>query len=133
MLHSVLHETPDMTPRSIRNAAALLFLLTFGPRMGGAQAAGRAAPAARPIVLLDGKSLNGWTPVETPQMALLPDGSVANQRGKGLLLYSARPFKDFTLELEYLPESGGAAAGVFLRLPQAPATLDAAERSAYEV
>jgi type 1 glutamine amidotransferase len=133
MLHSVLHETPDMTPRSIRSAAAILFLLTFGPQLGGAQAAGRAAPTARPIVLLDGKSLNGWTPVETPQMALLPDGSVANQRGKGLLLYSARPFKDFTLELEYLPESGGAAAGVFLRLPQAPATLDAAERSAYEV
>lgn len=120
-----------MTPRSIRIAAALLLLLTFGPRTGSAQAAGRAA--SRPIVLLDGKSLNGWTPVESPQMALLPDGSVANQRGKGLLYYAERPFKDFTLELEYLPESGGAAAGVFLRLPQAPATLDAAERSAYEV
>src|SRR4029079_3488287 len=89
--------------------------------------------AGRPVVLLDGRSLDGWKPIETPNMALLPDGSVANQRGKGLLLYSARPFKDFTLELDYLPASGTAAAGVFLRLPQEPMTLDAAERSAYEV
>jgi type 1 glutamine amidotransferase len=110
-----------------------LVLLAGGSRSGAAQAGPRAAPGARPVVLLDGKSLNGWKPIETPNMALLPDGSVANQRGKGLLLYSARPFKDFTLELDYLPESGTAAAGVFLRLPQEPATLDAAERSAYEV
>jgi hypothetical protein len=83
-----------------------LVLLAGGSRSGAAQAGARAAPGARPVVLLDGKSLNGWKPIETPNMALLPDGSVANQRGKGLLLYSARPFKDFTLELDYLPESG---------------------------
>jgi type 1 glutamine amidotransferase len=123
-----------MIPRMKRTSTvAALLLLAGGARIGQAQAATRGTPAARPVVLLDGKSLNGWKPIETPNMALLPDGSVANQRGKGLLLYSARPFKDFTLELDYLPESGSAAAGVFLRLPQEPATLDAAERSAYEV
>jgi type 1 glutamine amidotransferase len=118
------------TPLSIFTA---LVLVAGGVRPVSAQAATRAAPAGKPVVLLDGKSLDGWKPIETPNMALLPDGSVANQRGKGLLYYSVRPFKDFTLELDYLPESGSAAAGVFLRLPQEPATLDAAEQSAYEV
>lgn len=121
-----------MMPRSkLSFTVAVLLLLAAGPRIGMAQA--RATPASKPVVLFDGKSLNGWKPIETPAMALLPDGSVANQRGKGLLLYTERQFKDFTLELEYLPEAGSAAAGVFLRLPQEPATLDAAERSAYEV
>src|SRR3954454_22500924 len=118
-----------MIPRSkLTFAMAALAFLVGGARIGTAQAATRGTLAAKPVVLLDRKSLNGWKPIETPNMALLPDGSVANQRGKGLLLYTERPFKDFTLELDYLPESGGAAAGVFLRLPQEPATLDAAER-----
>jgi type 1 glutamine amidotransferase len=93
----------------------------------------RAQEAGKPVVLLDGKSLDGWKPVGEPQMTLLTDGSIANQRGNGLLYYAAQPFKDFTLELEYLPESAGAAAGVFLRLPSVPANLDSAQRSAYEV
>ena len=103
--------------------AALLLLLT-GARIGMAQDATRAAAANRPVVLFDGKSLNGWKPIETPQMALLPDGSVANQRGKGLLLYAERPFKDFTLELEYLPETATAVAGVFLRLQLVRGEID---------
>ena len=122
-----------MTSRSKLSFTVAALLLVGGAHAGRAQDATRATAATRPVVLFDGKSLNGWKPIETPQMALLPDGSVANQRGKGLLLYAERPFKDFTLELEYLPEAGSAAAGVFLRLPQEPATLDAAERSAYEV
>ena len=112
--------------------AALLLTGSLAPT-AAAQTPARAAARGQAVVVFDGKSLNGWKPVETPQMEVLRDGSLANQRGKGLLYYAERPFGDFTLELEYLPESGGAAAGVFLRLPQAPATLDAAERSAYEV
>ena len=112
--------------------AALLLAGSVVP-IAGAQTPARPAANGQAVVLFDGKSLNGWKPVETPQMEVLRDGSLANQRGKGLLYYAERPFRDFSLELEYLPESGGAAAGVFLRLPQAPATLDAAERSAYEV
>ena len=131
-----LHTEHEMILRSklsLTVTVAVLLLLAAGPRTSAAQGGARAASENRPVVLLDGRSLNGWKPIETPNMTLLPDGSVASQRGKGLLLYSARPFKDFTLELDYLPESGSAAAGVFLRLPQEPATLDAAERSAYEV
>src|SRR4051812_9399597 len=78
------------------------------------------------VVLLDGKTLQGWKPAGDPKMELLPDGSIGNQRGSGVLYYADRPFGDFTLELEYLPESAGAAAGVLLRMPQAPASLDAA-------
>jgi type 1 glutamine amidotransferase len=92
-----------------------------------------AAAKAQVIVLLDGKTLNGWKPAGDPRMELLPDGSLANQRGSGVLYYADRTFGDFTLELEYLPESAAAAAGVLLRLPQAPAALDAAMTSAYEV
>jgi len=101
--------------------------------LAGGVAPAAAQSAAKPIVLFDGKSIDAWKPVGDPQMLLLPDGTLGNQRGKGLLYYAARPFGDFTLELEYLPETADAAAGVFLRLPNAPASLDSAERNAYEV
>jgi len=122
----------NSTPKLAPVLAALLLAGSVAPTIA-AQTPARAAATGQTVMLFDGSSLNGWKPVETPQMELLRDGTLANQRGKGLLYYAERPFKDFTLELEYLPESAGAAAGVFLRLPQAPATLDAAERSAYEV
>jgi hypothetical protein len=98
-----------------------------------AQAPRTVASSGEAVMLLDGRSLDRWKPVGDPQMLLLRDGSVANQRGKGLIYYAERPFGDFTLELDYLPESAGAAAGVLLRLPQAPASLDAAMKAAYEV
>src|SRR6476619_2949083 len=98
-----------------------------------AAAQSSAASATQPVVLFDGKSIDAWKAVEQPQMLLLPDGTLGNQRGKGLLYYATRPFGDFTLELEYLPETASASAGVFLRLPNAPASLDSAERNAYEV
>src|SRR6478752_3868094 len=94
--------------------SAILLAASIAP-VAGAQ--GVAKAAAQPIVLFDGKSLDAWKAVEQPQMLLLPDGTLGNQRGKGLLYYAARPFGDFTLELEYLPETASASAGVFLRLP----------------
>ena len=123
-----------MIPRPKLTSAAALILLACAAQRATSQVAS-APPAAQgqAVVLLDGKSLNGWKPAEDPRMELLRDGSLASQRGKGVLYYAERPFKDFTLELEFLPEWAGAAAGVFLRLPQAPASLDGAERSAYEV
>src|SRR5215207_3726296 len=123
-----MNSTPKLAPVLV----ALLLAGNVAP-IAAAQTPARAAANGQTVVLFDGKGLNGWKPVETPQMELLRDGTLANQRGKGLLYYAERAFSDFTLELEYLPESGGAAAGVFRRLPQAPATLDAAERSACEV
>ena len=126
MISKYSFSTPPMTADS-KLASVLAALLQVGPLAPiSAQTPARPATKGQPVVLFDGKSLNGWKPVETPQMELLRDGTLANQRGKGLLYYAERAFSDFTLELEYLPESGGAAAGVFRRLPQAPATLDAA-------
>src|SRR5688572_12485289 len=124
----------SMIPRPKLTSAATLVLLACAAPRATAQTPG--APAASPgeaVTLMDGKSLSGWKPAEDPRMELLRDGSLASQRGKGVLYYAERPFKDFTLELEFLPEWAGAAAGIFLRLPQAPASLEAAERSAYEV
>src|SRR4051794_10574598 len=119
--------------RTSKLAHTLAVLLLTASVVPVATAQNAAKPAERPVVLFDGKSLDAWKPVKQPQMLLLPDGTLGNQRGKGLLYYAARPFGDFTLELEYLPETQSAAAGVFLRLPNAPATLDSAERNAYEV
>ena len=96
-------------------------------------APGAAAPASgEALTLLDGRSLDGWKAAGDPRMELIRDGSIANQRGNGVLYYAERPFRDFTLELEFLPESPTAAAGVLLRMPQAPTSLEQAETSAYE-
>lgn len=122
-----------MPNRTLVPALALLLVVGCGGRLGTAPSPGAAATSGQTVVLLDGKNLNGWKPVGDPRIELLRDGSIANQRGNGLLFYAERPFRDFTLELEYLPESAGAAAGVLLRIPSAPASLDAAEKSAYEV
>ena len=121
-----MHRTTQLA-----HALAVSVLAASVAPIASAQSAASASGA--PVVLFDGKSLDAWKPVGDPQMLLLPDGTLGNQRGKGLLYYAARPFGDFTLELEYLPETAAAAAGVFLRLPDAPASLDSAERSAYEV
>ena len=120
-----------MIPRPTLTSAVALLLVVCGAPRALAQAPATSQGTA--VILPDGKSLNGWKPAEEPRMELLRDGSLASQRGKGVLYYAERPFKDFTLELEFLPEWGGAAAGVFLRLPEPPATLAAAERRAYEV
>ena len=96
-----------MIPRSkLSSTVAALLLLAAGARIGTAQAAARATPASKPVVLFDGKSLNGWKPIETPQMALLPDGSVANQRGKGLLLYTERPVQGLHAGARLSPRGG---------------------------
>src|SRR5688500_2282341 len=134
MIHASPQPSMSMIPRPKLTSAATLVLLACAAPRATAQTPG--APAASPgeaVTLMDGKSLSGWKPAEDPRMELLRDGSLASQRGKGVLYYAERPFKDFTLELEFLPEWAGAAAGIFLRLPQAPASLEAAERSAYEV
>jgi type 1 glutamine amidotransferase len=120
-------------PTFARALAGLLLLAAGRAQTAAAQAPSPAGTKGAVVVLLDGKSLDRWKPVGDPQMTLLPDGSIANQRGNGLLYFAERPFKDFTLELDYLPETASAAAGVLLRMPQPPATLDAAMRSAYEV
>jgi type 1 glutamine amidotransferase len=122
-----MHRTTQLT----HTLAVLLLAGSVAP-VAHAQST-TATATQQPVVLFDGKSLDAWKAVEQPQMLLLPDGTLGNQRGKGLLYYAARPFGDFTLELEFLPETPAAAAGVFLRLPSAPASLDSAERSAYEV
>src|SRR4051812_21480384 len=116
----------------LAHALAVLLVVPGVTELASAQSSTTTATQP-PVVLFNGKGLDAWKPVGDPQMLLLPDGTLGNQRGKGLLYYAARPFGDFTLELEYLPETASAAAGVFLRLPNAPASLDSAERSAYEV
>ena len=118
-----------------KRASLLVALVVLGAAPGRVASAQKLTSAPEPaVVLLDGKSLSAWKPVGDPRMELLTDGSIAPQRGgNGLVYFAERPFKNFTLELEYLPETAGAAAGVLLRVPGAPASLDSAMRAAYEV
>src|SRR5215211_3817508 len=72
---------------------AVLLLSGSVTPTAGAQTPARPVASGQTVVLFDGKSLNGWKPVETPQMEVLRDGTLANQRGEGLLYYAERPFK----------------------------------------
>jgi hypothetical protein len=120
--------TRTITLASLLSASLLL----CGAPLASAQAPARSA-AARADVLFGGKSLDGWKAIGEPRMTLLPDGSVGAERGNGVLYYATRPYGDFTLELEFLPEVPEAGAAVLLRLPQPTATADEAERNAYQV
>ena len=77
---------------TLAHAVAALFLTGSIAPIAMAQRAATTA-TQQPITLFDGKSLDAWKPVGDPQMLLLPDGTLGNQRGKGLLYYAARPFE----------------------------------------
>ena len=121
-----------ITP-TLATCVAIMTLSACGGRVQPAQTPTGSVASDPTVVLLDGKSMDRWKPVGDPRIALLTDGSIANQRGTGLIYYAERQFRDFTLELEYNPESAGAFASVLLRLPRVPASADEAEKSAYEV
>jgi type 1 glutamine amidotransferase len=115
-------------------ALAVLLLAAGGGGIATAQGQGRAAASGQPVVLLGGKSLEGWKPIGEPHMMLLPDGSIGAMRGNGVLYFADRAFADYTLELEFLPELPQAGAAVLLRIPQgATSSADSAEHGSYEV
>ncbi len=82
----------------------------------GLAAAGLATPAlaARPFtVLLDGTSLNGWSPVGDANWTLA-DGAVSADRGGMSFLVSRDSFRDFELRAE-IWVSPDANSGIFIR------------------
>jgi sugar phosphate isomerase/epimerase len=51
-------------------------------------------------------------------------GVLKSQGGMGLLWYSAKKFRDFVLELDYMCSRKDTNSGVFLRVPEVPASDD---------
>jgi len=61
------------------------------------------------------------------------DGVLVTDGGMGMLWYAKRPFKDFTLRLEYKLTSAGNNSGVFVRFPNAPKSPWDAVNEGYEI
>lgn len=64
--------------------------------------------------LFDGKSLNGWTPVNTKDNFFVRDGVLVMNKGAGWLA-SDRTFGDFELRVRYRFVTPGADSGIFVR------------------
>ncbi|WP_422930269.1 3-keto-disaccharide hydrolase [Singulisphaera sp. PoT] len=69
------------------------------------------------VSLFDGKSLQGWTPVNSSAGNwLVQDGLLVTKGQGGGWLSTDKVYKDFTLKLEFRVEKGGNS-GVFIRSP----------------
>ena len=111
-------------------AATIVFVsAACSPGSGPAGGTGRSAAAPeRPwTVLLDGRSLDGWTTTGDANWQLA-DGVVAADSGTGFLV-TREPYENFELKLEFFV-SPDANSGVFLRCAN-PAKPGAA--TCYEV
>jgi hypothetical protein len=64
--------------------------------------------------LFDGKSLDGWKPVNTKDNFLVRDGLLVMNRGSGWLA-TEKTFGDFELRLRYRFITPGVDSGVFIR------------------
>jgi hypothetical protein len=89
-------------------------LLWLGVASGGVAAQAAGTP------LLDGRTLNGWRQVGGGRFVVQPDGTLRAEGGKGVLYY-ARPFRDFALDLDFKVDGRETNSGVFLRADAARA------------
>ena len=95
---------------------------TAGAEVGaGAEAGGGAscAGAEQGTNLYDGTTATGWRFIGRGQM-VQQDGYVRTRgdgRGLGLWYYSARPFANFALNVEFRQQSLFANSGVYIRFP----------------
>ena len=89
-------------------------LLLLGVTSAGAAAQTPGTP------LLDGRTLDGWRQVGGGRFVVQPDGTLRAEGGKGVLYY-ARPFRDFALDLDFKVDGRETNSGVFLRADAARA------------
>lgn len=73
-----------------------------------------AAPETGVQTLFDGKTLNGWKPMNTRENFFVRDGVLVMNKGAGWLA-SDKPYRDFELRLTYRFVTPGADSGVFIR------------------
>ena len=73
--------------------------------------------AGKWIELFNGKDMTGWTHIGKGSFEV-QDGALVSQGGMGLLYYEARPFKDFTIEVEWRVKDRCNNSGIFVRFPE---------------
>ncbi|MFJ8198262.1 ThuA domain-containing protein [Streptomyces sp. NPDC096152] len=72
-------------------------------------------------------SLADWSQAGAGEFSLLPDGTMRSSGGMGMLWYSKREFKDYSIRLQFrdiAPDGHRANSGVFVRFPDPRTPLD---------
>ncbi|HEV3168080.1 MAG TPA: DUF1080 domain-containing protein [Isosphaeraceae bacterium] len=89
-------------------------LLALASAVVPASAADDSAPPAGFSALFDGKTLDGWKPVNTKDNFFVKDGILVMNRGSGWLA-TEKTFGDFELRVRYRFITPGTDSGIFIR------------------
>lgn len=76
---------------------------------------------------------HGWKMVGPGSIKEERPGVLVTEGGMGMLWYARRPFKDFTLRLEYQQSAPKNNSGVFVRFPNPPKSPWDAVNEGYEI
>ena len=90
--------------------------------------------------LFNGKDLDGWKYVpnkegqpDSPSGFTFADGMIHTQPGKGILLYTKEKLGNGTIHVEYMMSTDTGNSGVFIRIPEKPASEQYAINHGIEV
>ncbi len=75
----------------------------------------------------------GWKMVGPGSIAEESDGVLVTDGGMGMLWYAEKPFRDFTLRLDYKLSAARNNSGVFVRFPDPPKSPWDAVNQGYEI
>jgi hypothetical protein len=86
------------------------------------------------VSIFDGKTLNGWKMAGDGRFVIIEsDAALQSDKGGGLLWYSEKEFKNFSLKLDWKVSDKGDNSGVFARFPDPGDNPNIAVREGYEV
>lgn len=84
--------------------------------------------------IFDGKTLNGWEMAGDGRFVIVEsDAALKSEGGMGLLWYSEKIYKNFTLKLEWKVSDESDNSGVFVRFPDPDNNPNNAVREGYEI
>ena len=84
--------------------------------------------------IFDGKTLNGWEMAGDGGFVIVEsDAALQSEGGMGLLWYSEKKYKNFTLKLEWKVSDESDNSGVFVRFPDPDNNPNNAVREGYEI
>jgi hypothetical protein len=84
--------------------------------------------------IFDGKTLNGWEMAGDGRFVIVEsDAALQSEGGMGLLWYSEKIYKNFTLKLEWKVSDESDNSGVFVRFPDPGNNPNNAVREGYEI
>ena len=75
----------------------------------------------------------GWSMVGPGTIKEETPGVLVTSGGMGMLWYSARPFGDFTLRVDYKLTTAADNSGIFVRFPEKPMSPWDAVKAGYEI